>query len=260
VSARAVGDAVKVEALAAGGVWRVVLSAPKANLLDERMIVALTGVFEEAERATGLKAILIEGEGPNFSFGASVEEHLPGRVERMLPRFHRMFRAMFDCQVFCIAAVRGRCLGGGLELASFCHRVVAAPDAVLGQPEIVLGVFAPVASVMLAERVGRTRAEELCLTGRPVAAAEALAWGLVDEVADDPRAAALAWIEQHLAPKSGSSLKYAIWAIREPFRRSIEEELDRVEKIYLEGLMATKDAGEGLRAFLEKREPRWSDA
>jgi cyclohexa-1,5-dienecarbonyl-CoA hydratase len=260
VSERAVGEPLLVEELAGGGVWRVVLSAPKANLLDERMIQALTGVFEEAERAKGLKAIVIEGEGPNFSFGASVEEHLPGKVERMLPRFHRMFRAMFDCQVFCVAAVRGRCLGGGLELASFCQRVVAAPDAVLGQPEIVLGVFAPVASVMLAERVGRARAEELCLTGRTVEAAEALAWGLVDEIAGDPRAAALAWIEKHLAPKSGSSLKFAVWAVREPFRRNVEEELDRVEKIYLEGLMATKDAGEGLRAFLEKREPRWSDA
>ena len=80
----------------------------------------------------------------------------------------------------------------------------------------------------------------------------------VDEIADDPRAAALAWIEKHLAPKSGSSLRFAVWAIREPFRRNVEEELDRVEKIYLEGLMATKDAGEGLRAFLEKREAKFS--
>jgi cyclohexa-1,5-dienecarbonyl-CoA hydratase len=254
------GETVRVEKLADGGVWRVVLSAPIANLLDERMILELTGVFEEAEGARDLKALLIEGEGPNFSFGASVEEHLPGKVERVLPRFHRMFRALFDCQVFCVAVVRGRCLGGGLELASFCQRVVAAPGAVLGQPEIVLGVFAPVASVMLVQRIGRARAEELCITGRPVGAAEALAWGLVDEIADDPRDAALSWVEKHLVPKSGSSLRYAVWAIREPLRRNVEEELDRVEKIYLEGLMATSDAGEGLRAFLEKREPRWRNA
>jgi cyclohexa-1,5-dienecarbonyl-CoA hydratase len=251
---------VRRETLEDGSVWRVVLSAPKANILDEEMILALTDVFQEAGRTADLKAIVIEGEGAHFSFGASVEEHLPDTVARMLSHFHGMFRALFDCQVFCVAAVRGQCLGGGLELASFCHRVVAAPESKLGQPEIVLGVFAPVTSVMLAGRVGRPRAEELCLTGRILGVDEALAWGLVDEIAADPGDAALAWVKRHLAPKSASSLRYAGWAVREPIRRTVEDQLDRVEKIYLEGLMSTKDAEEGLRAFLEKREPRWSNS
>jgi cyclohexa-1,5-dienecarbonyl-CoA hydratase len=251
---------VHVDKLSEGAVWRVVLSAPKANVIDEAMILALTNVFEEAGRDQNLKAMLLEGEGAHFSFGASVEEHLPGSVDRMLRRFHRMFRTLFDCQIFTVAVVRGQCLGGGLELASFCQRVVAAPDAKLGQPEIVLGVFAPVASVMLAGRVGRARAEELCLTGRVLGSEEALAWGLVDEVTDDPDAAALAWVNEHFEAKSASSLRYAVWAVREPIRRLVEDQLDRVEKIYLEGLMSTKDAEEGLRAFLEKRAPHWRNS
>jgi len=261
VSERAIDrEVVHVERLETEGIWRVVLSAPQANVLDERMVGALTTVFEEAGRRRDLKGMLLEGEGAHFSYGASVEEHLPASVDRMLPEFHRMFRALFDSQIFTLAVVRGRCLGGGLELASFCHRVVASPDAQLGQPEIVLGVFAPVASVTLAGRIGRARAEDLCLTGRVIAAPTALAWGLVDEVAEDPGAAALAWVREHLVPKSASSLRYAVWAVREPMRREVEDRLDRVEKIYLEGLMATKDAEEGLRAFLEKRAPRWTNS
>lgn len=255
----AAGESVRVEPLEGGAIWRVVLAAPKANVLDETMIRRLTEVFGEAGRAKGLKCLLIEGEGSHFSFGASVEEHLPGAVDKMLPGFHAMFRALFECSVYSVAVVRGQCLGGGLELAAFCHRVVASPGAKLGQPETVLGVFAPVASVMLAERVGRGGAEDLCVTGRVIGAAEAATMGLVDEIADDPGEAAVGWVREHLLPKSASSLRHAVSAVREPLRVRIEEDLDRVEKLYLVGLMSTRDAEEGLRAFLEKREPRWGN-
>jgi cyclohexa-1,5-dienecarbonyl-CoA hydratase len=178
----------------------------------------------------------------------------------MIPGFHRLFDRMLDARIVTLAAVRGQCLGGGLELASFCHRVLAAPDAKLGQPEIVLGVFAPVASVFLAERLGRARAEDLCLTGRTVTAEEALRIGLVDEIADDPGAAALAWARRHLLPRSASSLRQAAWALRAGLAGRFRADLDRVEAQYLGELMATRDAQEGLVAFLEKRSPRWHDA
>ena len=114
------------------------IAAPKANILDEPAINRFTQIFSEAGESRDLKAVLIEGEGAHFSFGASVPEHLPDAVGRMLPRFHQMFRTMLESEVFYAAVVRGQCLGGGLELASFCHRVFASPDAKLGQPEIVL--------------------------------------------------------------------------------------------------------------------------
>ena len=125
-----------------------------------------------------------KGAGVQISFGASVPEHLPGEVDVMIPEFHELFRAMFRSRVFVVAAIRGQCLGGGLEVVTYCHRVVAHATATLGQPEIRLGVFAPVASVLLPERITRPHAEELLLTGRLVGGEEALrrlqAKGLVD--------------------------------------------------------------------------------
>jgi cyclohexa-1,5-dienecarbonyl-CoA hydratase len=248
-----------VEILEDGAVWRVLLATPKANILDMDKTRRLTEIFTRARDERALKAVVIEGEGPNFSFGASVQEHMPDRIEEMLRCFHDLFRRILDAGVVAIAVVRGQCLGGGLELASFCHRVVASPDAKLGQPEIVLGVLAPVASVILAERVGRGRAEDLCLSGRSVGAEEAERWGLIDEVADDPGEAALAWTREQLLPRSASSLRHAVRAVRAGFNERFLADLGTVERIYLEELMSTEDAREGLTAFVEKRRPGWKD-
>ena len=251
---------VRLEIEEHGALWRVTLATPKANIIDSEKISRLSSIFEAARSAAGLKAIVLEGEGHHFSFGASVEEHLPGAFERMIPAFGGMFRQMFDCSVVTLAAIRGQCLGGGLELACVCHRLFAAPDARLGQPEIVLGVFAPIASVLLAGRVGRGPAEDLCLSGRTISAAEALRIGLVDEVVEDPGAAALAYAREHLLPRSASSLRLAARAVRGPFARAFEDDLARAERLYLTELMATHDAREGLTAFLEKRQPIWRNA
>jgi cyclohexa-1,5-dienecarbonyl-CoA hydratase len=250
----------RVERLEEGQVWRAVIDAPKANLVDRAMGKALRDLCAEAAAAPALKAVILEGAGAHFSFGASVEEHLPGAVDAMITEFHATFRAMLDAPVVWLAAVRGRCLGGGLEVAAFCHRVFAAEDAVLGQPEIVLGVFAPMASTYLPDRVGRPAAEELCLSGRSVPAAEALAMGLVDVVAPDPDAAALAWAKTHLLPRSASSLRLAVRALRAGWRRRFEADLAEAERLYLVDLMKTGDAVEGLEAFLAKRPPAWRNA
>ena len=254
--ARAVGP-LKVELLDGGAVWRVVLGGAKGNVIDRVLVDALTKVATAAGAAADLRAVVLEGDGEHFSYGASVPEHLPAEVAGMLRRFHGLFRAMLEGSVPYVAAVRGRCLGGGLELAAFCQRVVARPDAVLGQPEIVLGVFAPVGSAFLAERVGRPAMEDLCLTGRTVTGAEAHAMRLVDELADDPSAAALAWVRTHLLPKSASSLRFAVRAARRGLTRRFLAELDELEHLYLDGLMSTEDAVEGLNAFLGKRTPHW---
>jgi cyclohexa-1,5-dienecarbonyl-CoA hydratase len=237
--------------------WDVELCGSKGNILDSALIDSLIAIFEEAAGATEVKAVCLRGRGKDFSFGASVREHLPDEVRAMLPRFHRLFRTMNASAVPTLAAVRGQCLGGGLELASFCHRVFAAPDAKLGQPEIVLGVFAPVASLILPERIGRAGAEDLCLSGRVVGASEAAEMGLVDVVTEAPEAAALEYARQNLLPRSASSLRYAVRALRLPLSRRIEADLARLESLYLEELMGTEDAAEGIQAFLEKRPPEW---
>jgi cyclohexa-1,5-dienecarbonyl-CoA hydratase len=246
-----------VERLEAGAYWDVELSGSKGNVLDSALIDALISIFEKAASTPEVKAICLRGRGKDFSFGASVREHLLEEVGRMLPRFHQLFRAMDASTVVALAAVRGQCLGGGLELASFCHRVFAASDAKLGQPEIVLGVFAPVASLVLPERIGRANAEDLCLTGRIVGASEAAEMGLVDVVTEEPEKAALAYAREHLLPRSASSLRHAVRALRLPLSRRLEGELARLERLYLEELMGTEDAAEGIQAFLEKRAPVW---
>lgn len=249
-----------VERLDGDAIWRVAIGGSKGNVLDGVLMDALTALFHDAAGTPALKAICLEGQGPHFSFGASVQEHVPPHVGPMLARFHGMLLAMLDSAVPVLAAVRGQCLGGGLELVSLCHRVFAATDARLGQPEIVLGVFAPIASIVLADRVGRGAAEDLCLTGRPVTATEALAMRLVDEVTGgDPAEAAIAWARAHLLPKSAASLRYAVQAVRASLRERLAVELPGMERLYLEGLMATADATEGLTAFLERRSPRWRD-
>lgn len=250
---------VRLEALDGGAIWRAVLNTPKANILDMEKCSILSEIFDEAGGASGLKAVVIEGEGRHFSFGASVGEHLPEQIHAMLSGFHALFHRILDSGVVTLAAVRGQCLGGGMELAIFCNRLFASPDAMMGQPEIVLGVLAPVASVMLADRVGRSRAEHLLLSGASLSAAEGLAIGLVDEMAEDPGEAALEYAREHLLPKSASSLRLALRAARSGYQERFRSELARVEGLFLAELMATDDAVEGLQAFLEKRRPEWKD-
>jgi cyclohexa-1,5-dienecarbonyl-CoA hydratase len=252
-------EIVKVERLEDGQVWRLLLNTPKANILDGAKCAELARLFAEAAVTPELKAIVVEGEGPHFSFGASVPEHLPGKYEDMLHGFHGMFHKILDCHVPLMAAVRGQCLGGGLELVMVCHRIFASPDAMMGQPEIVLGVLPPVASVALADRVGRGWAEDLCITGRSIDAATAHRIGLVDDLSDDPWTAARSYIREHLLPKSASSLRHAVRAVRTGYSKRFRKELARVEKQYIKELMQTEDAREGLDAFMAKRKPNWKN-
>jgi cyclohexa-1,5-dienecarbonyl-CoA hydratase len=233
------------------------LAAPPGNVLDRALIADLQSVLGEKGSEPGLRAVLLDHEGSHFSYGASVEEHLPGEVETLLPAFHALARTILDLPLPLVAAVRGRCLGGGLELASLAGRIFASADAKLGQPEIRLGVFAPLASALLPERIGPSAAEDLLLTGRVVAAEEACALGLVHAVTDDPAAAARAWVEEHLIGHSAFAVRLAARAARGALAARVSKRLAEVEALYLNTLMAGADPVEGLTAFLEKREPAW---
>ena len=240
-----------------GALLRLRLARPKANLIDAAMIAALSSAFDAYRSNSSLLAALIDHDGPHFSFGASVEEHLPAQCDEMLHGLHALLARMLEWPKPILIAVRGQCLGGGFELALAGCLIFAAPDARFGQPEMKLGVFAPAASVLLPLRVGQARAEDLLLSGRPISAANAAGWGLVSEMANDPAAAALAYFDANLADKSAASLALAVRAAREPFAELARARLDAVEALYLGKLMATRDANEGLKAFIEKRQPRW---
>ncbi len=251
---------VNVEPLEEGAIWRVTFGGSKGNILDAALVADLTAMFHRAGAERNLKAIVLEGQGPHFSFGASVDEHLPQHAAVMLLGFHDLFRAIFHASVVTIAAVRGACLGGGLELATACHRIYATSDAKLGQPEITLGVFAPVASILLIERLGRSRAEDLLFSGHTIDGENALALGLVDGLGPDPVAAALEYARERLLAHSASSLRFAVRAARGGLAERFQSEISRLEPLYLDELMASGDAVEGLKAFIEKRKASWSNA
>jgi cyclohexa-1,5-dienecarbonyl-CoA hydratase len=221
------------------------------------MINALREAFGMHRANSGLLAALLDHEGPNFSFGASVPEHLPASCGPMLAVLHALVMAMLEFPAPILVAVRGQCLGGALEVAMAASQIFAAQDAQFGQPEMKLGVFAPAASVLLPYRVGVAAAEDLLLSGRSIDAAEACAIGLVHQVSDDPAAAALDWFDTHLAPKSAASIRFALKAARLARLDAIRDGLAAVERLYLQGLMNTRDANEGLAAFLARRAPAW---
>jgi cyclohexa-1,5-dienecarbonyl-CoA hydratase len=242
-----------------GRLLRLTLARPKANIVDAAMISALRAALATHLTQPHLRAVLLAAEGPHFSFGASVEEHLPDSCARMLQSLHALVLQLVESPLPVLVAVRGQCLGGGLEVAAAGHLIFAAPGAMLGQPEVKLAVFAPAASCLLPERIGQAQAEDLLFSGRSISAEEAFRIGLVTAVTEDPEQAALDYFDQHLAPLSASTLRFAVRAARGDVMQRIRAKLAVVEKMYLEELMASHDAVEGLTAFIGKRPAVWQD-
>lgn len=240
-----------------GRLLRLRLNRPKANLVDAAMIAALDSALAAHLDDRSVSAVLLDAEGPHFSFGASVDEHLPGQCEALLRDLHRLILRLVESPVPVLVAARGQCLGGGLELALAGHLIFVAPDATLAQPEMKLGVFAPAASCLLPELIGPGRAIDLLLSGRGISGAQAAAVGLAQEAAADPERAALNYFDTHLKPKSASSLRLAVRAARLDLCARVRAKIAVVERLYLDELMATHDAVEGLNAFIKKREAQW---
>ncbi len=236
---------------------RITLSDPPLNILDLAMLQEL----REAIRAVkpDRHALIIEAQGEKaFSAGASVQDHLGDRVRGMLEAFHDCFRMLARLDLVTVALVRGAALGGGCELALACDFVLASDRARFGQPEINLGVFPPVAAYQLSRQLPPRKGLELLLTGDPIDASTAERLGLVNAVLPlaEFTAQSDAWL-QRLFRQSASSLRLAKQAFRLAQASDFEERLAAVEVLYLETLMKTGDANEGLNAFLEKRTPAW---
>lgn len=238
-------------------VARITLASPKANIVDRAMIRELDAAFSQCSMRA-LNAIVLAADGPHFSFGASVQEHLPGQIAGTLQALHALLRRIYEAPAPVIATVRGQCLGGGFEIVLACDLIIADKTAQFASPEIKLAVFAPAASALLPVRAGQAVASLLLLTGAAMTAEAAARTGLVAKVVDDLDAGLNQWLESDFVPRSPSALQYACRAARLPLRRAFEEDLAKLEQLYLCDVMDTPDAVEGIRAFLEKRSPRWS--
>ena len=248
-----------VHARIEGRTARLTLDRPPLNILNIAMMRELDAAVARVLQECDL--VVFEGAGPKgFSAGAEVADHVAERVGEMLTAFHAVFRRLAAEECVTIAAVHGVCLGGGMELATFCDFVVATPDAKFGQPEIKLGCFPPIALLMLPRLCGMHAAADLILTGRTMDAREAQRLGLVSHLAPEGQlgagVAALLRELEGLSPAVLKLTRRTLWRLHgEEFARR----LDEVEQVYLGELMKTADAAEGIRAFLEKRPPVWQN-
>jgi cyclohexa-1,5-dienecarbonyl-CoA hydratase len=245
----------------AAGAWlRLVLNDPPANVLTMRMVEELRGAVADAASMPALKLVTLEGAGEHFSYGASVPEHLPPTVHRMLPAFHGLIADLLTVPAATAAIVRGRCLGGGFELALACDFVIAAAGARLGLPEVALGVFPPAGSALLPARIGAARAARVVITGETLPVSWWTDAGLVtySPAADAPIDDVRRWFDKHLAAKSSVAIRHAALASREALGPALAT-LRALERQYLEGLLATHDGIEGCQAFVDRRPPAWAD-
>jgi cyclohexa-1,5-dienecarbonyl-CoA hydratase len=237
---------------------RITLAHPPLNIMDIQMMEALAAAISELERRSDLCCIVLAGSPRAFSAGVDVAAHTPDKVAEMLGKFHAVIRALVATKKVTIAAVQGACLGGGAELALVCDLVYTARDASWAFPEIKLACYPPVAAVALSALVGQKRAADLVLTGRQISGDEALAIGLATgaaraEEVETLVADAVARLSA-LSPAALATAKKAFYAWD---AAHFEKGLARAEQVYLDELMKTADAQEGIRAFMEKRKPVW---
>jgi len=242
---------------------RLVLDAPHGNAITDAMVTDLRAALASVHRRRPpVKLVTIEAEGADFCFGASLPEHAPERIPDVLPRFHALIGDLLAVPAVTVAAISGRCLGGGFEIALACDVIIAADDAVMGLPEIAVGAFPPVGSILLPLKIGAARAAASLLTGTPRPVADWRHAGLVEQVVPPGELAAVAHrcFLLTIARHSAASLARAAIASRLVVQRAVDELLPVAERLYLDDLLATADAAEGVAAFLEKRPPQWKDS
>jgi cyclohexa-1,5-dienecarbonyl-CoA hydratase len=242
------------------GVGTLVFSNPPLNILTQALLADIRAGLAELAEDRSLRVLLLRAEGDHFSAGADVGEHLPPRVETLIPEFLETVRAIAEFPVPVIAVVRGRCLGGGFEIALAADWIFAGESATFGQPEIRLGVIAPAACALLPRRCAPGVAAEILFTGDSLGAGRALVTGLVHRVVPDSQV-----LEESLA-MAGRVARYSAATVRATKRAlraghtTPAAALDGAGAVYLTELVESRDAIEGLRAFLEKRSPSWTHA
>jgi cyclohexa-1,5-dienecarbonyl-CoA hydratase len=248
-----------VSVVVEGGVARLEVSHPPLNILTRAVLTEFRGALAQAAGDQTLRVLLVTAAGRHFSAGADVGEHLPGQFEALIPEFTDTIVALDAFPVPVVVAVQGRCLGGGCELVQAADLVVAGEGAVFGQPEIALGVVPPAACALLPRRAGSQGAAALVFTGDPLPAAEAQRLGLVWRVVSDADVGAAALeVAGRIARHSAATLRLAKRALRMAGTGETGAALRAAAELYVRDVMRTRDALEGLAAFVEKREPAWS--
>ncbi len=250
-----------IESTIEEGIGRVTINHPPLNILTRNVMAELRAELERLESEQSLRVLLLAAEGKHFSAGADVGEHLPPDFKEMIPEFLDTVAAIEAFPLPVIAAVQGRCLGGGFELVLGADLVIAAESAKLGQPEIMLGVIPPAACALLPDLCPRAAAAEIVFTGEAISAKRGLEMGIVWKVvADDTLREEARDAATKIARHSAAALRIAKRSLRATTAVTHTAAMAAVGKIYVEELMDTEDALEGLNSFLEKRQPTWKHA
>jgi cyclohexa-1,5-dienecarbonyl-CoA hydratase len=241
-----------------GQLARITLTHPPLNVIDFQMMDELLAGLQQLEQRKEVSVVIIGGGERGFSAGVDVAVHTPDLIRTMLQKFHGLILALTKFPKITIAEVNGVCLGGGAELAMVCDMCFTTPDAKWGFPEITLGCYPPVACTALAALVGQKRAADLVFTGRTFRGEDAAAWGLANEAHPEGELQqAIQRTIDHLLKLSPAALAVAKKAFYAWDSMHLDKGLARAEKIYLEELMQTEDAQEGIAAWMEKRKPVW---
>jgi cyclohexa-1,5-dienecarbonyl-CoA hydratase len=244
----------------AGGVARIAFARPKHNVLNIEMMQELIGELEKLKADQDLKCVVISGEGASWCAGVEVGDHKPDQVDAMIATFNRMLELIEGQEVPTIAAVQGACLGGGMEAAIACDIVVAAKNAVFGQPEIKLGFFPPYAAIRLPQLVGPAKAIEICTTGKRYMAEDAKDLGVITYCVDNDRLAeTVETLVKEIQHASPLIIRLNKRAVKQHLGLSFPAALKGVSDLFLNTLMKTADTLEGIASFEEKRKPVWKN-
>ncbi|MCX8022170.1 MAG: enoyl-CoA hydratase/isomerase family protein [Syntrophorhabdaceae bacterium] len=242
-------------------VARITLNVPPSNWLTIPMMKEINEALSDVKKDDKIQMLIFDHAGEKaFCDGVDVADHTEDKVDEMIDVFHRMFRNLSEMDIITVAVVNGRSLGGGCELMSFCDIVIASEKSRIGQPEIAVGVFPPVAAAWFPKIIGLQKTYELLLTGRIISAKEAQAIGLVTAVF--PNDNFKEEVDKYLGEYLNKSKPVSIWtkrAIKAGLNLDFLQALKASEILYLKGCMATEDAKEGINAFMEKRKAVWKD-
>jgi cyclohexa-1,5-dienecarbonyl-CoA hydratase len=237
---------------------RIRLASPPLNVLDIDLLQRFNSALRQCQNDS-VRVLVISSDIPHaFSAGVDIRDHRLERLQEMLAEVRENARLLLQIQAITIAAVHGSTMGGAAEIALLCDLVIAAENLTFRLPEIELAAFPPVAAAVLPERLPWPVAMRLML-GDPLDARDALKLGLVGEVVPASKLQDVASQRAaHLASLSGSALAALVAATRGSRTRSTLERLDGAIETYLSRVGPSRDAAEGIDAFVQKRAPAWS--
>jgi cyclohexa-1,5-dienecarbonyl-CoA hydratase len=239
---------------------RITLNRPPLNIMNIEMMAEISDALESLHNEDHVKLIVFNSACKVFSAGVDMVDHTPQKVFQLLDSFHKIFLSMIEIGKPTLAAVNGPALGGGCELATFCDLVIASENAKFGQPEIKVGVFPPIATVVFPYLVGKKKAMELILTGEAIEAKEALSLGLINRVVPlEKLEDSVKEISSKIVVNSGPVLQMMKTTMLSGEGLNFQDALKKAQDIYLNHLMALEDTNEGLKAFVERRVPIWKD-